>query len=135
MKFIKNIETLLAEIAIQLKRNANEAEKQSELLQNINSDGIGGIKISANGITLTSSLNSLENEIRGVPTENKTQEMIEKEIEYQNELKDIKEKYPEMLEFITTISTNYAKLDKYGILDAVRMFSEDYVIYKNKETE
>lgn len=127
MKFIKRIETLLTEIAFQLKRNANEAEKQNEYINRLGESGLYTLKFDKNR-SICTVVDDLDNKISIRPTENKTQEMIEREIEYQNRLKEIQEKYPEMLEFITTISTNYANLDKHGILDAVKVFSNEYVV-------
>lgn len=131
MKFIKRLDTLLTDIAYQLKRNANETEKQSELLSKFNNDGIGKLKIDATGNSLINKFGTVEDCLKERPTAAKTQEMIEKEIKYQDELKQIQEKYPAMLDLITAITTNYANMDKYNILDTVRMFSDKYnVLYK-----
>lgn len=58
--------------------------------------------------------------------------MIEREIQYQNELKEVQSSYPEMLELITTISSNYANMDKYEILATVKTFSQTYTITYNQ---
>jgi len=54
--------------------------------------------------------------------------MIEREIQYQNELKEVQSSHPAMLELVTTISSNYANMDKYQILHTVKMFSQKYKV-------
>lgn len=132
MKIIKDFKELLTTIAFQLKRNADETEKQSKFLEDLNCNGIGKIKLNSDGFTVISKIDNLQNAIIKIPQKEETQEMIEREIEYQNELKRIKEKCPDLLEFIETISTNYANMDKYMILDTTKMFTNEYIVYKNK---
>ena len=138
MKFIKRIEELLMEIHYQLKRNANESEKRNKILEEFKNGGTTGFKITADGIaingtTLTSAFNEIDVMVKDRPTKNMTQEMIEREIQYQEELKEVRAKYPELLDLIETISTGYADMDKYGILDTTKMFSHKYIVKEVKE--
>lgn len=138
MKFIKRIEELLMEIHYQLKRNANVNEERNKILKEFKNDKTTGFRITADGIcvngqNLTSALDIIDDKIENRPTKDTTQEMIEREIRYQEELKEVKSKYPEMLEFIETISNNYANMDKYGILDITKMFSSSYVVKRKEE--
>lgn len=138
MKFIKRLDTLLTEIAYQLKRSANEKEKQNKILEQFKNDGTTDLKISADGIclngtSLTCVFDELDANIKDRPTKDTTQEMIEREIKYQEELKEVQAKCPEMLDLITTISTNYANMDKYNILDTVKIFSDEYIVVKAEE--
>lgn len=138
MKFIKRIEELLMEIHYQLKRNANVNEERNKILKEFKNDETTGFRITADGITLNGSsstcvIDTIDENLKNRPTKDTTQEMIEREIKYQEELKEVKAKYPEMLEFIETISNNYANMDKYGILDTTKMFSSVYIVAKAKE--
>ena len=54
-----------------------------------------------------------------------TQKQINKSIKELKETKDF-----ELLELIETISTNYPRMDKYGILDTAKMFSNHYRVEK-----
>ena len=83
--------------------------------------------------TTTIKIDKLENCFEtNVYTKEQTVEAINKEIDYKNELNEIKKKYPEMLEFIELISTNYANMDKYMILDTTKMLSSEYEIKRRK---
>ena len=135
MKIFKRVEELLMEIHYQLKRNANVNEERNKILKEFKNDGTTGFRITADGISingtsLTSAFNEIDTMVKNRPTKDATQEMIEREIKYQEELKEIKTKYPEMLEFIEIISNNYANMDKYGILDTAQMFSSQYIVKK-----
>lgn len=138
MKFIKRIEELLMEIHYQLKRNANVNEERNKILKEFKNDETTGFRITADGIAingtnLTSAFNEIEVMVKDRPTKNMTQEMIEREIQYQEELKEIQAKYPELLDLIQTISTGYADMDKYGILDTTKGFSNVYVVKRKEE--
>ena len=138
MKFLKRLDTLLTEIHYQLKRNANVNEERNKILEEFKNDGTTGFKITADGITLngsslTSAINIIDERIEDRPTKNMTQKMIEREIKYQEELKEVQAKYPELLDLIETISTGYADMDKYGILDTTKMFSHQYIVKKVEE--
>ena len=138
MGFLKRIEGLLTEIHFQLKRNANESEKRNKILEGFKADETTGFKITADtigirGTTLTSAFDELCAKVNEKTTKDTTQEMIEREIKYQEELKEVQVKYPEMLDLITTITTNYANMDKYNILDTTKMFSNQYIVVKAEE--
>ena len=68
-------------------------------------------------------------------TKEETQNKIVKELEYREQLKKVQENNPDLLEFIETISTNYANMDKYALLDTVEMFAQEYVVKKINRKE
>lgn len=68
-----------------------------------------------------------------VYTKEETTEAINKEMDYKERLKKVQKQCPELLELIEIISTNYAKMDKYAILNTTEMFSEEYKVEKVKE--
>ena len=78
MKFIKRLDTLLTEIAFQLKRNANEAEKQNEYINRLSESGLCTLKFDKNR-SICTVIDDLDSRISNRPTENKTQEMIERD--------------------------------------------------------
>ena len=63
-------------------------------------------------------------------TKEQTIEAINKEMDYKKDLEKAQQEYPELLELIETISTNYPRMDKYGILDTAKMFSNHYRVEK-----
>ena len=63
-------------------------------------------------------------------TKEQTIEAINKEMDYKKDLEKAQQEYPELLELIETISTNYPRMDKYGILDTAKMFSDSYKVEK-----
>ena len=76
-------------------------------------------------------INKLENAIESnVYTKEQTIEAINKEMDYKKDLEKAQQEYPELLELIETISTNYPRMDKYGILDAAKIFSKEYRVEK-----
>ena len=76
-------------------------------------------------------INRLENAIESnIYTKEQTIEAINKEMDYKKDLEKAQQEYPELLELIETISTNYPRMDKYGILDTAKMFSSSYKVEK-----
>lgn len=63
-------------------------------------------------------------------TKEQTIEAINMEMDYKERLKKVQKQCPELLELIEIISTNYAKMDKYAILNTTEMFSEKYKVEK-----
>ena len=63
-------------------------------------------------------------------TKEQTIEAINKEMDYKKDLEKAQQEYPELLELIETISTNYPRMDKYGILDTAKIFSKEYRVEK-----
>ena len=49
-------------------------------------------------------------------------------MDYKKDLEKAQQEYPELLELIETISTNYPRMDKYGILDTAKIFSDSYIV-------
>lgn len=138
MKFleeIKGIRTQLLEIAYQLKRNANEAEKHTEYLNKLDKYGIGGFRIDANGPTISSAILNVQNKVDMLPTEKTTQNMIEREIEYHDKLNKLHKEEPDLLELINLILNKYTNMDKYQILDIVEILKNEYIVYKSKKAD
>lgn len=63
-------------------------------------------------------------------TKEQTIEAINMEMDYKKNLEKAQQEYPDLLELIETISTNYPRMDKYGILDTAKMFSDSYKVEK-----
>ena len=63
-------------------------------------------------------------------TKEQTIEAINMEIDYKKDLEKAQQEYPELLELIETISINYPRMDKYGILDSAKMISDSYKVEK-----
>lgn len=76
-------------------------------------------------------INRLENTIESnIYTKEQTIEAINIEMNYKKELEKAKQEYSDLLELIEIISTNYPRMDKYGILDTAKMFSSSYKVEK-----
>ena len=65
-----------------------------------------------------------------VYTKEETIEAINKEMDYKERLEKVQKQCPELLKLIEIISTSYAKMDKYAILNTTEMFSEEYKVEK-----
>ena len=72
-------------------------------------------------------MDSLENTITtNMYSKEETIEAINKEMDYNRKLEKIQRECPDLLDFIATISTGYANMDKYNILATTEMFSFEY---------
>lgn len=85
------------------------------------------IKLSSTICTMSKLENTIES---NVYTKEQTIEAINKEMDYKKDLEKAQQEYPELLELIETISTNYPRMDKYGILDTAKIFSKEYRVEK-----
>lgn len=125
----------LQNISHQLERNADFQEQQNKFFDELANKGIACLKFDGSGITLSSKLtemtSNLELELNKRPTFQSTQDIVEKEIEYQKQYNEFCKKYgSDIIEFINTISQNYQKLDKYKLLDAAMLFNSQYSVKK-----
>ena len=112
----------LLKVLVETQKQINKSLK--ELNENITSEKE---KLNTGFCTL----NKLNNAIQtNIYTKEETIETINKEMDYKERLKKVQKQCPELLELIEIISTNYAKMDKYAILNTTEMFSEKYKVEK-----
>jgi hypothetical protein len=121
MKIIETFESLLA---TQMKINKN-LEKINENIENTFKPKLEQISWKVD------TTSELTNELTtNVYRKDETIDAINKEMDYKERLKKVQKQCPELLELIEIISTNYAKMDKYAILNTTEMFSEKYKVEK-----
>ena len=115
---IKELLKDLIETQNQINKNLEELNKR----KNETDSELCSIKLDLTNINSSITHN--------IYTKEETQNEIVKELEYREQLKKVQENNPDLLEFIETISTNYANMDKYTLLDTVEMFAEKYIVKK-----
>jgi len=97
-------------------------------------NGVGSFSLNGSGVTIGSSIDVLHNCISNVFTKEEAIEMAKKEIEYDKNLSEAREKYPDMLDFLEVINTSYGNLDKFSLLDTAKMFNcQGYVLKKEND--
>lgn len=111
-------------------------ETQKEINKNLEILNKQKMKLESDLYSSQSTISSLQTIIStNVYTKEETTEAINKEIDYKERLKKVQKQCPELLELIEIISTNYAKMDKYAILNTTEMFSKEYKVAKVKEEQ
>lgn len=112
----------LIQVLIETQKQINRSLKDlNENLVNKNNE------INSKIISIDKSLSAIQT---NVYNKEETVKIINKEMDYNKRLEKAKKDFPELLELIDCISTSYAKMDKYGILDTAEMFSASYEIKK-----
>lgn len=120
------IKELLKDLIETQKEINKNLEKLNKRKNEINSE-LDGIRLGFNDINSCITHN--------IYTKEETKNEIVKELEYREQLKKVQENNPDLLEFIETISTNYANMDKYTLLDTVEMFANEYIVKKINRKE